>query len=265
MKVEKIGKREVIEFSSLGEFYNYICETPFNEAFRWAKHSSVDGSKDFTGTNSFEEAVELFKNGWDDMAKQLVKKINANKIDTDIANITKNVLDVCGYQAIVPLYLQGVPNSMVNKKIVKVKQKVITINKSIDYSGYVTIDKIIEESIKAMQIIKKIEAQGVRCNLNIVFGSKRNNEFYLKIRVKNASEKLNVSKLAFPLVNPSMLRRLLFRFIEVYPNFDKSFVNGYGRPSKAEDWKELLNGKEYYIPSILNKEIDEINSLNDLI
>ena len=184
MKVEKIENKEIIEFSSLGEFYNYICETPFNEAFRWEKHSSVEGSKDFTGTNSFEEAVELFKNGWNDMAKQLVKKINANKIDTDVKNVTKNVLDVCGYQAIVPLYLQGVPNSMLNKKIVKVKQKVITINKSIDYSWTVSTEKIIEESIKAMQIIKKIEAQGIRCNLNVVFGSKRDNEFYLKIRVK---------------------------------------------------------------------------------
>lgn len=155
------NKTEVVEYDSLHEFYEYLIHTPFNDAFCWAKHSSVDGSYYFTKTRDFNEAVELFKNGWSDMTTKLVQKLKVIESKTEPTMKPRNVLGVAGYQAIVPLYLQGVPNNMVTKKITPVKQKVITLNKSIDYNGGVSADKIIDESIKAMQIVKKLEAKGM--------------------------------------------------------------------------------------------------------
>lgn len=269
MKTEQINtKSEVIEFDSLREFYDYLCKTPFNEAFRWAKHSSVTGDEWFTKTKSFEEAVELFKNGWSDMATKLVQKLKVIESKTEPAMKPRSQLDVCGYQAVVPLYLQGVPNSMINKKMVPIKQKVITINKSIDYNGGTSTDEIIDESIKAMQIIKKLEAQGYRCNLNIVLGStagwgKNEKQFLIKVRIKSANEKMNISKLAFPLVHPSMLRRLFFRFIEVYPNATKYFVSGYGHPAESYELRNTFKG-EYLLPNFIKKDITKINNINDL-
>lgn len=269
MKIEKIeSQTEVIEYDSLKEFYDYLCKTPFNEAFRWANHSSVSGSENFTKTKSFNEAVELFKSGWSDMASKLVQKIKVAESKTIPTMKQKNTLDVCGYQAIVPLYLQGVPNCMVNKKITPVKQKVITLNKSIDYSGSTSADTIIDESIKAMQIVKKLESQGYRCNLNIVLGSseghgKNKKAFYLKIKIKSASEKMNISKLAFPLVHPSMLRRLFFRFMEVYPNVTKDFVYGYGKPSQSYELRKIFKD-EYLLPNFICKDVNTITSLEDL-
>lgn len=255
---------EVIEYDSLKEFYDYLCVTPFNDAFRWADHSSVSGSERFTKTRSFEEATELFKNGWSDMASKLVQKLKIIESKTEPMMKPRNKLDVCGYQAIVPLYLQGVPNNMVNKKMVPIKQKVITLNKSIDYSGSVDSEKIIDESIKALQIVKKLEAQGYRCNLNIVLGSSSSEKsFYLKIRIKSANEKLNVSKLAFPLVHPSMLRRLFFRFMEVYPNITKNFVSGYGVPSTSNELRRVFKD-EYLLPAFIKKDVNKITSIDDL-
>lgn len=267
MKTEQItNKTEVIEFDSLQEFYNYICDTPFNDAFCWAKHSSVNGDYYFTKTRDFSEAVELFKNGWSDMATKLVQKLKVIESKTEPTMKPKNVLGVAGYQAIVPLYLQGVPNNMVTKKMTPVKQKVITLNKSIDYNGGVSADQIIEESIKAMQIVKKLEAQGFRCNLNIVLGTTAgypSKQFVVKVRIKSANEKLNVSKLAFPLVHPSMLRRLFFRFIEVYPNVTKSFVSGYGRPASSSELRNTFKG-EYLLPNFIKKDINAIKGIDDL-
>ena len=267
MKTEQItNKTEVIEFDSLQEFYNYICDTPFNEAFRWTKHSSVDGSKLWTKTESFEEAVSLFKNGWSDMASKLVQKLKVIESKTEPAMKPRNTLSVCGYQAVVPLYLQGVPNNMMNKKMVPVKQKVITLNKSLDYSSGTSSDKIVEESIKAMQIVKKLEAQGFRCNLNICLGTSAGypeKQFIIKVRIKSANEKLNVSKLAFPLVHPSMLRRLFFRFIEVYPNVTKSFVSGYGRPASSSELRNTFKG-ECLLPNFIKKDINTIKGIDDL-
>lgn len=265
MKVEHINsKTESIEYDSLQEFYKYICDTPFNEAFRWEKHSSVTGNEYFTKTKDFNEAVELFKSGWSDMAGKLVQKLKVIESKTVPMVKPRSKLDVCGYQAIVPLYLQGVPNNMVNKKMVPVKQKVITLNKSIDYSADVSTNQIIEESIKAMQIIKKLEAQGFRCNLNIVLGSSAGGkQFLMKVRIKSANEKLNVSKLAFPLVHPSMLRRLFFRFMEVYPNVTKSFVHGYGFPATSEQLRKVFKG-EYLLPNFIKKDVNNINGIDDL-
>lgn len=257
-------KTEVVEYDSLHEFYEYLIHTPFNDAFCWAKHFSVDGDYYFTKTRDFSEAVELFKNGWSDMATKLVQKLKVIESKTEPTMKPKNVLGVAGYQAIVPLYLQGVPNNMVTKKMTPVKQKVITLNKSIDYSGGVSADQIIEESIKAMQIVKKLEAQGYRCNLNIVLGSSEPDiKLYVKIKIKSANEKLNVSKLAFPLVHPSMLRRLFFRFIEVYPHVTKSFVSGYGSPAKSSELREVFKG-EYLLPNFIKKDVNKIKTIDDL-
>lgn len=265
MKANKVAsKTEVIEYDSLAEFYDYLCKTPFNDAFRWEEHKSVTGSEWFTKTESFEEATKLLKNGWSDMATKLVQKLKVIESKTEPIMKQRNTLGVAGYQAIVPLYLQGAPNNMMTKTMVPIKQKVITLNKSIDYAGGVSSDTIVDESIKALQIIKKLEAQGYRCNLNIVLGSKDSGtEFFVKVRVKSANEKLNVSKVAFPLVHPSMLRRLFFRFIEVYPNITKRFVNGYGRPASADDLRVIFKD-EYLLPQFIRKDVSKIKTLDDL-
>ena len=259
-----LNQTRVVEYDSLNEFYRYICDTPFNETFRWTKHSSVEGDKYWTKTESFEEAVRLFKEGWSDMAAKLVQRLKVIEKETQPTMKTKQTTGMAGYQAIVPLYLNGVPNNMMCKKTVPIKQKVITLTKSIDYAGNVSSNQIIEESIKAMQVVKKLEAQGYRCNLNIALGSKTSSKsFALKVRIKSANEKLIVSKLAFPLVHPSMLRRLFFRWIEVYPEVTKDFVSGYGKPSKTHELKEWFPG-DYILPNFILKNVEEIKTIEDL-
>ena len=260
------NKTEVIEFDGLKEFYDYCVNTPFNEAFCWAEHHSVSGNKQFTQTESFQEAVELLKNGWSDMATKLVQKLKVIENQVQPSMKPKNIMSMQGYQAIVPVYLNNQPNAMLAKKNVPVKQKVITVNKSIDYNSDVKADTIVNESIKAMQIVKKLEAQGYRCNLNIVLGTTAgypSKQFVVKVRIKSANERLNVSKLAFPLVHPSMLRRLFFRFIEVYPNVTKAFVGGYGRPATSSEMRSMFKG-EYLLPNFIKKDINTIKTIDDL-
>ena len=262
---QKENNTEVIKYDSLSEFYKYICDTPFNEVFRWEKHASVEGNKYFTQTENFEEAVDLMKNGWTDMAKKLTQKLKVESSSDCVMTKRKTVYDVVGYQCSVPRYLQGVPTSMVRTKNVPVKQKVITLVKSIDYSASVTTEQIMEESVKALRIIKKLEAQGYKINLDICLGTKeRDANFFVRVRIKNASERLNISKLAFPLVHPSMLRRLMFRWIEVYPKITKSFVDGYGRSATSTDIRSMMKQNEYLLPNLIAKDVESIKTLDDL-
>ena len=242
----------MVEFDSLKEFYDYICDTPINATFRWETLSSSRNDRQrttWTGTQSFNEASDLLKNGWTVGAEKLTKQLKVAQLNVEHQTTYRNVLSVCGYQAIVPLYLQGVPNNMVNKKIVPVKQKVVTLNKLISVSSCVSSKTMEEESIKCFQIIKKIEESGIRVNLNLMIST---GHVCVKIRLKSAGERLNVSKLAFPLVHPSMFRRLYFRFVEVYPTIPRSYAHGYGRVPSESEFKKCCGKGEIVLPTLLS-------------
>lgn len=264
MNIEKDGKAQKIEFGSLNEFYEYIINTPLNESFRWKNLASSQTDRYwFTQTHSFEEACELFKNGWSDMSEELTQRLKAEGVFEPTMTY-KNVQSVEGFHPIVPLYLMGIPTNMVSKKLTPMKQKVININKAITYIASTKKEDIIDESIKAFKIIKKLESQNYRVNLNIVHGVYEYDEkYFVKIRLKSANEKLNISKLAFPLVHPSMLRRLILRFEEVYPDVSSSFTYGYGRVAFPNDYRYVWPN-DILLPNRISKDVNKINTLEDL-
>lgn len=264
MNVRQINQREFVEYNSLAEFYEYITNTPLNETFKNNRLMSKENGYSFTQTESFDEAVKLFKNGWQDMSEKLTQKLKVETGKMEKVMVSKNTIGVQGYQPIVPLYLNGIPTNMISRKMQSVKQKVITLNKSISYSGMVSTEKIIEQSVKALTIVKKLESQNYRCNLNIILGTETHEKSYtIKVKIKSANERLNVNKLSFPLVHPSMLRRLFFRFIETYPGVPSSFVWGYGRPIESNNLREAYPD-EILLPQFIYKDIKQINTLNDL-
>lgn len=256
IRVASDDKWNLCEFESLKEFYDYICDTPLNESFRWVNGLS-SSRKDYGNwymSKSFDEASDLLKRGWDAGAEELKKKLSIVNTTSEVDKAFKNVLSVCGYQAIVPLYLQGVPNCMVTKKRVPIKQKVITINKVLSTSSCVSAETMKQESIKCFQIIKKIEQSGIRVNLNLMIST---GHVCVKIRLKSAGERLNISKLAFPLVHPSMFRRLYFRFVEVYPTIPSSYTRGYGIVPDESKFKAVCGEKEIMLPTLLRGAKEE--------
>lgn len=252
------------EFDSLQKLYEYLCDTPFNEVFRWRRHSSVENDYEFSQTHSFEEATDLLRNGWDDMSKKLTQKLSTACKTMQPIKLQRNVLSVAGYQPIVALYLAGVPQNMIDKQMVIKKQKIIELTKSVSYGAWVEKEQIVEESIKAMMIVKKLEAQGLRIKLNLVLGTNADNRNVIcKVCIKQPGERLNVSKLAFPMVHPSMLRRLFFRYIEVNPDVTNGYGWAYGSPVHANELKRIFPN-EIVLPAIFDGDMENINSLEEL-
>ena len=252
----------VREFKSLDEFEKYITNTPLNSTFQWKTLQSVSGSQKFTQTSSYEEATQLFKEGWNKMANELTKSLKVKQQQVENAQVQKVMFDIVGFQASVPRYLQGIPTSMVNKKLVPAKQKVITLNKDISYHAGVKTSEIVEASVQVLHLIKKIEAQGIRVNLNLIWGTREDStKEVVKIRLKSANERLNISKLAFPLVHPSMLRRLAFRYLEVAPTVTSGYSWGYGKPLDGVDFKRYCPN-EYVLPRLFNGNVKELGDLS---
>lgn len=258
-------------FSSLDEFYKYINETPTNDVFRSTEKYSqrIEYSGNWSGTKTFEEACDLFINGWDKETLELKAKLDLEE-HKEPQMTYKNVQSIQGYHPIVPLYLMGVPNNMVTKKMVPLKRKVINIDKTIAYSYNVTKEQIVEESVKAIRIINRLERQNYRVNLNLVcITEKYGVGVGFKIKLKSANESLNISKLTFPLIHPSMLRRLYLRFVEVNPHTTKSFIKGYGSPLSGSDVKRIFVKEgtykdDYVLPDFIKADIDSINDIKDL-
>lgn len=233
---------------SLDEFRRFITETPYNKVFmNPMKRASNTGSKYFTGTDTFDEAMDLFINGWHTEAKLLNEKLNAITMDSKTRDVM--TYDVVGFQASVPRYLQGIPTNMVNKRKVQQKAKVCTIIKNISYSSSTDKKVIEEESTKVLHLVRTMEQKGMKVNLDIVYATKNTQAIIIRVRIKSANERLNISKMAFPLVHPSMLRRLFFRAVEVMPGLkDNEFFPGYGNIPKGRDTlKKMLKPDEIYI------------------
>lgn len=263
------GNTYITEFMNITELVHFI-ET--NKPYEELKKYREEGSKycfdsDNTGTkyiqnvrtNNFEEAKDLLLHGWEHGTKEIKAKVEAK--ETGISTKQKSVYDVVGYQASVPRYLHGIPTNMVNKVNVKQKNKVITINKCASYSWKTKPQDIINESVKVLQLINRLEKQGYRVNLNVVFGTKAKNNTITKVRIKNSSQRLNIKQVAFPLVHPSMLRRIIFAVWERQEeNNNDSFKWGYGIVINADELKQYTNKGEYIIPAtIYEKEITDID------
>lgn len=254
IKKEIEGSKMII-FNSISEVVKFNRETERTEFYKNYHTSDEHGRYDFTRTNSYEEAEDLLLHGWDSMAEKLTKKVGNVKCQNGYKN--KMIYSMQGYQACVPRYLQGMPDSMISNKRVVMKQKVLNIIKDFGYSGATSTETIERESIKVLKAVNDLESRGYRVNLSIVFVSNNRSYTGVQVKIKNASQRMNIKQMAFPLVHPSMFRRIMFGLIERLPETE-CFGYGYGRRTEYNQTKHLFKG-EYFIPRIVSeKEIIDI-------
>lgn len=258
-----IGKRNVKVklFDGISDLVTHCKTAPINTQ-SFTKLSSNTKSSSFTLTDSYNEAERLLLNGWSQGAEKLTKSLKIANTQTQSKEVKKAIFDIVGFQASVPRYLQGVPTNMVNKKVVKKKQSVITLVKSITYLGGVSTSQIMEDSVKFLQIVQAIEAKGVRVNIDVFFHSiNGGEEMMMRLPIKKASERLNVSKMSFPLLHPSFLRRIIFRAMETEMRVKSNWSSGYGTTGSKEQVDKLLKENEYFIPVLISqKEMENIIS-----
>lgn len=248
-----------ISFNSIADVVNYI-DTTERTLFYQKHHVSDDNNYWFRGTNTMEEARELLFHGWDGGAKLLKSRLDAKVNVSDNGYRNKTFYDIAGFQCSVPRYLQGIPTNMVNSKRVVQKQKVVNITKDFGYNGGTTRETMMNESVKFLQAVDKLEKQGVRCNVFVSFVSRKprgNGYVDIRMKVKDSSQRMNIKQLAFPLAHPSMFRRITFALIERLEDC-KHFGDGYGWCTRWEDVKHLYKG-EYYVPrNVSEQEITNI-------
>ena len=250
MYLRQINTRTLIrEFDSIGEMVSFLDTSSDNKMY--PQRSSESRDKKFAYTSTYKEAMDLLLHGWTEAAGKMTRTLKTLPQAAPIKR-QKSVYSVAGHTASVPRYLQGVPTNMIASVPDRRKQPVIVINHSIAYPARVKAEDILAEGIKALQVVQAIEASNRNVKLNIICVSEdRNFKRGFKVCIKQPGERLNISKMAFPLAHPSMLRRMFFKYMEVEPDMPISF-DGYGRPCNDDCSKFYPD--EMYIPETVDVE-----------
>lgn len=251
----------ITEYNSVGEFTADINSLQPNKFYKDRELSSQKKENNDNGwyaSCDYARATYMLTHGWDSAAEKMATKVKLTTGVSSPVRSTRQVYSVVGSQASVPRYLQGIPTNMIDRQTTYSKQKVITITKGISYSGWWTSEGIMRESIKALQLIQSLESNGQRVRLNVMLAATKGNKSSIcKVCVKQPDERLNISKMAFALAHPAMLRRFFFRWIETDPFTDFDLGYAYGTPSSLPIKERGMAENEYYIP----EEIKDMDAL----
>lgn len=246
------------KFNSVTEFERYLTTTETQK--EWAEYgylSSQDGSESFTHTASYEEANKLLLFG----DKELAEKINAggylaNKLKIEQERkkrIFRSAL--VGHAPNVANYVAGVPNSMIRTENVPQKNRTIDILYSMNASSRIPTEEIINAGVNLLSAILMLRNDNVTVNLYMLdasFIKKHNSVVGAAIKIKDASQEIDVLNCAYAMCHPSFLRRHMFRWLEVtYPKY----VSGYGLPVERAMTEEFMRENNVSGTLVLFSEI----------
>ena len=225
------------KYESVNEFIKTL-----NERIKSYKGEIYDPSFKFCGTNSLDEANDLFYHG---------DKENADKVTAAKAKIkaqgkgyeTRNSLynSPCGFMPIVPKVLAGDPQNMLAIKKQRYNStKVLNVAYNVAVDCTRTTEDLIKTAAKVANVIASLEKNGYRVNLYAYSCGRdlKNNYYSLLVKIKDSGKYLDTLRIAYPLVNPSFYRRHVFGYMERLKGFNLN--SSYGKIVNEDGCKECL-------------------------
>ena len=251
-------------FDTLKEMRTFIDETPilpYNAKKNY--RCSVDGDKDFTGTENMAEANGMMTAGYPEGIKEL-RTIKAKPSRNGQIDIFRS------FQGFVPSVgdvVAGNPLNMLNARhSVKASCKVMDVVLGAAFSCEWSTEDIMREAKKAMQAVMTAENNGYRVNLYICFssaylGAKRvkENTCDILVKIKGSNQKLDLLRVSYPVIHPSFLRRHVFAVMERLVELNE----GYGCAAKPTEKAVKACNKAIKQPRIIN--LSECLACTDMV
>ncbi len=234
-----------ISFSSKTDLIGYLKITKTSSTWSHQIIESKVENRDrleFTGVMTFEQAINLFENGWYENFQQFLEA--KKSIDKIFPYVIKNFEYKNSINGGIPNIFNAINNIPLNmrKKILEEKKNIISIYVDASYPYYVSAETIFNYGVIILAFIDFFESLGYRVDLNFFEIAKSGNQVvYIKNRIKEVGEKINLQKVYFPFCHPAYLRRILFRVLETIEGVNKSFINGYGHVLEDTEIREILN------------------------
>lgn len=230
---------------SYTEFINYCQQNePLPENGR---ESSDKSDAKWTGTKSWQQAIEYARDGWVSGIEQL-----PDFIETDNQRITVEH-DIVGHTVDVGRYLSGLPDSMVSfyDETYRDKQR-LSLFVNLSYNCGVGGDTAMKYTKKIIQTVSLL-SQSFNLKLVGVFRTYNhsgdcNNGLLTMVRIKESDERMVLNSLAFSF-HPSFFRRFWFRLLETTPywssGYGSSTTSDFQNPEACKWGKTILSSLSY--------------------
>lgn len=262
------------KFSSLNELLKAINSRP-NSVFMRGQNSSHENGIGFTGTSSYEEAISLLKFGYTDPIPLIKKELrNSKRAASKLYSSLPRPMPrnrVVGYIPNIPNAIRGLPESMITIEKENQKRKTMSILYSIGSCYGTNEEDFRKAGVALVSAINIIELSGIQTRLELGFmpTTRQASEeiVFPTVLIKNYGEKFNIQKICFPMIHPSMFRRIGFKYLETCSLCKKDYSFGYGRvPNQAElreafkdsDNKDMFIITTDYIRSELDYNVQKI-------
>ena len=244
---------ELCHFNGPSEFYEGIASKPIISKPKTSQDKGLSG---WHGTSSWEEAQRLAVAGWPEgvsAAKPLMHRISTRLVES--LKRPEIVYDVTGDMFDMGKVVEEVPECWM--KWEDGQEASITspvhIVSNVSASCGISPETIIRKGSAVMALVMVLEASGRRCKVDVCcsldsgYGRSTSSWGEMSLTVKDYYDDLNLDALAYPLMQPSFLRRHVFRFAEVsFEDLD----SGYGMPADPK-W---ANRGDIFLSRALNSD-----------
>lgn len=203
------------------------------------------------GVKSYDEALDLLKNGYVDQVEAIKKEIS--KTVKGQSKRIKFANDIVGYAPIVPLAILGVPNSMINATMKPIKAKVLDIYYDMTAESNYDSEDFINTGIEFLKVITAMEMQGYRINLTAIQSyTDEKIANILQVKLKSANQPLDLKRISFPTMHTAFFRVIGFDWYSKTPKGKHIF--GYGHSTQRE-----------FARGISRIEKESLNELDELV
>lgn len=234
------SKYKFEQFDTLHDLVETLEKRENNEVMKNKSSSKKVGEEDWNGTRTYEEAVDIMRNGYPEAVEKMKRQEKRITKVHGKQERNKQVNNIIGHTPIVPNLLLGIPTNMINTQRKVQKAKTISIIWSMVENCGVSRQEIEDNSIVVLEAINLLEQNGIRVKLDSCFFCAKNGSSEYtgaSVTVKGYREKLDMTRVSGLMAHVSVFRRLGFRWLETSPTLtEDGWQYGYGQSiSHVED------------------------------
>jgi hypothetical protein len=237
--------RSDVETTYLREFHSwhdFVTSAADQSLAKWNPSNRVSqqqGSKNWTSTESFSEAIEMaFRRGWPKGRELLHETLISIHSRPKVYNSLE--FEVAGAIPCVPVYCTGDPAWMISDPGMSIRsaKPIVRIDYNNWVSAYVDVKSMMLRGAAIVSLTDSLERQGLSVELRIIGNSKSfygRKVFRYSITYKRAGETLDLDRAAFAIAHPSSMRRLAFAILEQHKDLEPEFKGNYGHPMHQQN------------------------------
>ena len=155
---------------------------------------------------------------------------------------------------------------MINITNKPIKKKCINIIYANSASASYGVDDFISAGTRLVSAINIIERSGTQVKLDVAFvtAKEKRQRICGVLKIKGYGERFNLQKVTFPLIHPSMMRRIGFKFLETVPGMEEDFSEFYGSTIDSDELAEMFEtNNQTYVLTV--KDVKAMNGVDGVL